>query len=95
MILSPPIIPFANKLTVQILAAVAEHEREIISECIKVALAVKRAQLAKEGKRLGGPNAAETIVLARAAKRRAKPPAEVLTLMRGRRLEQKSFLDDC
>jgi DNA invertase Pin-like site-specific DNA recombinase len=83
--------PFANKLTVQILAVVAEHEREVISERIKAALAVKRAQLALVGKKLGGPNARETIVLARAAKRRATPPAEVLTLMRGWRQEHKSF----
>jgi DNA invertase Pin-like site-specific DNA recombinase len=42
--------PFANKLTVQILAVVAEHEREVISERIKAALAVKKAQLALQGK---------------------------------------------
>jgi len=83
--------PYANKLTVQILAVVAEHEREVISERIKAALAVKRAQLALVGKKLGGPNAKETIVLARAAKRRATPPAEVLTLMHGWREEKKSF----
>ena len=83
--------PYANKLTVQILAVVAEHEREIISERIKAALAVKRAQLALQGKRLGGPNARETIAIARAAKRRATPPPEVLTLMKGWRQEGKSF----
>jgi hypothetical protein len=83
--------PFANKLTVQILAVVAEHEREVISERIKAALAVKKAQLALQGKKLGGPNARETIAIARAAKRRATPPAEVLSLMRRMRQEKKSL----
>jgi DNA invertase Pin-like site-specific DNA recombinase len=83
--------PYANKLTVQILAVVAEHEREVISERIKAALKVKSAQLALVGKKLGGPNATETIVLARAAKRRATPPAEVLSLMLRLRQEKKSL----
>ena len=42
-------MPQANKLTIQILAVVAEHEREIISQRIKAALAVKQAQLALRG----------------------------------------------
>jgi DNA invertase Pin-like site-specific DNA recombinase len=51
--------PHANKLTVHILAAVAQHERELISERTKAALAAAK----RRGKRLGNPN------LSKAAKR--------------------------
>ena len=43
--------PHANKLTIHILAAVAQHERELISERTKAALAAVK----KRGKRLGTP----------------------------------------
>jgi DNA invertase Pin-like site-specific DNA recombinase len=52
-------LPHANKLTIHILAAVAEHEREAISARTKAALAALKAELAKEGKKLGGPKLAE------------------------------------
>jgi DNA invertase Pin-like site-specific DNA recombinase len=51
--------PHANKLTVHILAAVAQHEREMISERTKAALAAAK----RRGTRLGNPN------LPKAAKR--------------------------
>ena len=51
--------PHATKLTVHILAAVAEHEREVISERTKAALRAAKAR----GTRLGNPQ------LAKAAKR--------------------------
>ena len=82
-------MPQANKLTIHILAAVAEHEREIISQRIKAALAIKKTQLALQGKKLGGPRPMEALALANAAKRRATPAAEMLTLMSRLRYEDK------
>jgi DNA invertase Pin-like site-specific DNA recombinase len=45
-------IPQANKLTIHILAAVAQHEREMISERTKAALQAAK----KRGQRLGNPD---------------------------------------
>jgi DNA invertase Pin-like site-specific DNA recombinase len=60
--------PHANKLTIHILAAVAEHEREAISARTKAALGALKARLATEGPvvtrngktltKLGGPKQA-------------------------------------
>src|SRR3984893_5132779 len=53
--------PHANKLTVHILAAVAQHEREMISERTKAALQAAK----KRGQRLGNPGIAEAANLGR------------------------------
>jgi DNA invertase Pin-like site-specific DNA recombinase len=56
--------PQANRLTLHILAAVAEHERTMISERTKAALKAAKAR----GVKLGGPNIAEARAMAAVAR---------------------------
>jgi DNA invertase Pin-like site-specific DNA recombinase len=73
-------MPFASKLTIHILAAVAEHEREAISERTKSALAAAKAR----GTRLGTPDpvgAVKRMTVARKA-RTSQFAANVMPIIR-------------
>lgn len=70
-------MPTANRLTIHILAAVAEHEREMISQRTKAALAAAK----ERGTRLGSPRPLDALKLANAAQAHLKPAPEVLKLI--------------
>jgi len=72
--------PHANKLTIHILAAVAQHEREIISARTSAALKAAKAR----GKRLGNPKLSEARRYAALAKkeRADRYSANVLPVIR-------------
>jgi len=66
-------MPVANKLTIHVIAAMAEYERDQISERTKAALAVVK----KRGVKLGNPNPGEAMRLGRAERTlRANEKAE-------------------
>jgi DNA invertase Pin-like site-specific DNA recombinase len=70
-------MPSANRLTIHILAAVAEYEREMISQRTKASFAAAKAR----GTKLGNPRGAGAAAIARAARTIEAPAAEVLKLM--------------
>lgn len=70
-------MPTANRLTIHILAAVAEHEREMISARTKAAL----AEAKRRGTKLGNPRIEEARALAQAAHHAHQPAPEVSALV--------------
>ncbi len=70
-------MPQASRLTIHILAAVAEHEREMISTRTKAAL----AEAKRRGTALGNPRIEEARSLAVAAHHARRPAPEVCKLM--------------
>jgi DNA invertase Pin-like site-specific DNA recombinase len=77
-------MPTATKLTIHILAAVAEHERETISKRTKAAL----AEAKRRGTILGNPRIEQARTRAAAAHAATRHAPEVAALMQGWREQQ-------
>lgn len=77
-------MPSATRLTIHILAAVAEHEREMISKRTKAAL----AEAKRRGTKLGNPRIEEAWGAARQAHHARRPAPEVSALMQGWRRQE-------
>jgi DNA invertase Pin-like site-specific DNA recombinase len=89
-------MPQANRFTVHILAAVAEHEREMTSQRTSAALKAVNVELAEKGFRmsvksgrrftkLGNPRWQESLANARAKKDPRRPSAQLLEFIRYQR----------
>jgi len=76
-------MPQANKLTVHILAAVAEHEREAISQRTKAALQAAKLR----GTQLGNPRWQDSIERARAARNPIPVPSAIVQAIVERRAQ--------
>ncbi len=76
-------MPQANHLTIHILAAVAEYEREAISQRTKAALQAAKVR----GTRLGNPRWQESIGRARAARNPSSVAPQVVAEMRQHRAD--------
>lgn len=69
-------MPTATRLTIHILAAVAEHEREMISKRTKAAL----VEAKRRGMKLGNPRIEQAQAVARTAAHATRPAPEVAAL---------------
>jgi DNA invertase Pin-like site-specific DNA recombinase len=86
-------MPQANRLTIHILAAVAEHEREMISERTRVALAAAKAR----GVKLGNPAPNIPAAVVARLERMAKARATVMPLierLRGQGMSLRAIAAD-
>lgn len=80
-------LPKANRLTIHIMAAIAEHEREMISARTKAALAQAKAR----GTKLGNPQWQAALTKAIAARAKPKPVEEVQEMLIKYRKEGQTF----
>jgi DNA invertase Pin-like site-specific DNA recombinase len=80
-------MPHATPVTIHILAAIAEHERKMISERTRAALAATKAR----GTRLGNPRLHEARIKAAQASRNVLPSASILTMMADMYAQGKSY----
>lgn len=80
-------MPHANRLTVHILAAVVEHEREMISTRTTVAL----AEVKKRGTRLGNPRWQDSLHLARKARNSLSLSPQVVEIVQQQRQQGRTL----
>jgi DNA invertase Pin-like site-specific DNA recombinase len=80
-------MPQADRLTLHVLAAVAERERVMISQRTTAALAQAKAR----GRTLGSPRPLDALQLANAATAHLRPAPEVLSLITGWKAQGKGL----
>lgn len=95
-------MPSANKLTIHIMAAMAEHEREMISARTKAALDAARQEISERGFRIsrrsgreyskhGNPRWEESLGKARVARKLQPLSEQMVEMIRGLRVQGKTF----
>lgn len=80
-------MPMANRLTLHIMAAMAEHEREMISARTKAALEAAK----QRGAKLGNPKWQDALIIANRARQKPKSTGEVVSILRAQQDAGKSL----